>query len=699
MTRGELYKIRSNFFHECWEYEMTYFTDFDYSILDRMMFIKRAGRGDNAAFNEVLIMADTETSKKKPDEICENHVCAWTISLRAFDMNIFTLYGNRPSDMIKTITKIHNSMRGDKTLIYFHNFAYDYVFIRQFMFKEWGFPKSILNTKPHYPIIMEFMNGICFRDSLILAQRSLDRWSKDLDVEHQKALGKWDYDKIRNQDAVFTSDELEYIEHDTLAGVECLQKTMDALGKKVYSIPFTATGIPREEVRIRGQDNNAHDAFLRHAFDFDQYIKGQCVYHGGFTHSNRHKLNTTIKGRIICYDFASSYPYCLLSEKMPAGKFRKFKDLSIQFILEYKEKYAFMFKLIMINPRLKSDDIVMPALQVSKCVRVINPVVDNGRILAARYCEIYLNELDLEVIASQYDCDKHLCTEVELTTKAYLPRWLTSYIFELFQQKTMLKKEGGVSYALAKAKLNSIYGMMCQKAVRELILENYETGEYYIDTEYDAENEYNKFLKKFNQVILYQWGIWTTSAAMRNLHLLGACVDYENGGEWLYSDTDSIYATKWNEDKIAEYNQSCKKKLCDAGYGAVTFEGREYWLGVAELDKVCTEFRFQGAKRYAYRSEADGELHITVAGVPKKAASQLKNIDEFAPNYIFSGEVSGKKMHTYFYNDMYIDENGNETADSINLSPCDYLLDSTSVYDWERIFREEISIQTYEDDM
>lgn len=699
MTRAELEKLRYAQMHKTIAYKLCHYSEFDYDILHNIMYLYRAGRGDNNAYNDVIIMADTETSKKDASSIAENHVCAWTISIRAFDMNIVTLYGHKPSTMIETMLKIHNNMAGDRTIIYFHNFSYDYVFLRKFMFKEWGIPVKILNVKPHYPILMEFINGLIFKDSLILAQRSLDKWAKDMGAEHQKAVGKWDYDKIRTQAEVFSPEELEYIEHDTLAGVECIQKTKDALNKKIYAMPYTATGIPREEVRQRGKEYHAHDAFLRHHLDYDQYLKALKTYHGGYTHSNRHYLNTTINEPVTCYDFASSYPYCMLSEKFPGGKFRPYHNTSIKTILTYADKYAFMFKLIMIKPRLKSDSITMPALQLSKCTKVINPVTDNGRILCAEYAEIYLTELDLEVIAEQYDYEKHLCTDVELTTKRYLPAWLTKYIYQLFVDKTQLKDGDKVLYSLAKARLNSIYGMCCQRSVKQEILEDYETGLYSLNTDIDEAELYEKYVKRYTSVLLYQIGVWVTAAAFRNLHALGKCVDYENGGKWLYSDTDSIYATKWNEERLNAYNENCKRKLLNAGYGAVKYKDKDYWLGVATLDKEASQFRYQGAKRYCYRSTEDNELHITVAGVPKKASIALKdNIDNFAPGFIFPGTVSGKKTHTYFYvEDIYNDSKGNETGDSIDLSPCDYLLDSVDTYDWEKIFTEEIEVQTYED--
>ena len=128
---------------------------------------------------------------------------------------------------------------------------------------------------------------------------------------------------------------------------------------------------------------------------------------------------------------------------------------------------------------------------------------------------------------------------------------------------------------------------------------------------------------------------------------------------------------------------------------------REYWLGVAETEgekDQYTEFRMQGAKRYCGRCVADGQLHITVAGVPKKtgAACLHDNIDNFTPGLIFDGQTTGKKIYTYILDEIYTDENGNITGDSVDLSPCDYLLDGVEVVDWQALFEEQIEIDDYE---
>lgn len=700
MKRQQLLKIREKYFQK-WNYKMTYWDRFNYEKLSNIMYLKRAGRNDNDTYNDCIIMFDTETSKKDPETIGQNHVCAFTVSIRAFNKNLVTLWGRRPDDLVKCLIKIHESMQGQKTIFYCHNYAYDYVFIRKFLLQELGTPDKVLNVKSHYPILMIFKNGMIIKDSLILAQKSLDRWSRDLAVEHTKAVGKWDYNKIRNQNERFTKDELLYIEHDTLAGVECLQKTMDGLGKRIYSIPYTATGIVRELVYNEGKKHQAHKNFAAVSPSYEIYEILEQVFHGGFTHANRYFVNYTIEGEIKCYDFNSSYPYVILSERFPVERFMPWHDCQASEIIDSSENYAFIFKLILYEFEVKNMKQPMPMLQYYKLVNSYNCIIDNGRVLQGAYAEIYLTEQDLKIFLEQYKSKRHACVEVYYSRKDYLPRWFTDLVFKLYQDKTYLKGGDPVEYMLAKGKVNSCFGMTVQKAIQENIVEDFETGVYSISNldprtgeETTREKEYDKYLKNHNKVLPYQWGIWITAYAFYNLFQLGKCA-----GTWLYSDTDSCYGMNWNDKKLKEYNDEVRRKLNKNNYDAFIFKGKEYLIGAAVLDGMYTEFRMQGAKRYAGRSKEDGELHITVAGVPKRGAAALhNNIDNFAPGMIFSGTVTGKQQHTYFYvPESYIDDNGNITGDSIDLSPCDYLLDSIDVADWESLFEEEIEVQTYEE--
>ena len=736
MNQSELRTFRSEWFRKYIPYKCIYYTKFNYHrVLSRVMNYRKKGYNKKGSWNDITIMADTETSKKKKepyDEPTENHIVAWTISLRSYGHNICTLYGTKPSEMIACINMISYHLKGEETYIFFHNLAYDYMFLRKFFYDAWGYPKRDLNTKPHCPLFSTYENGsklITFKDSYILAQRSLEKWAKDLNVEHQKAVGDWDYDEVRQQSHRFTINELNYIEHDTLAGVECIDATCKALGKSLYSLPYTATGIVRGDIKEIALNNRGHERFLKSALSFDQFLKARKVFHGGYTHANRFFIDQMIyavENFIKCYDFASSYPFCMLACKYPTGKFLPFKDCNHSMILKNEETYAFMFKISLINVRLKDPLEPMPALQESKCEQSINLITDNGRILQAGYVSLYITEQDLAVINNQYTWEneeKIDCTEVEVSRKDYLPRWLTDYIFALFEAKCSLKNGDPVLYSIAKSKINSCYGLFVQVPISDDIVEDYEKGIFYVGYQqkedesdedfqkrcYESDKKkYEKYVKRKNSVLNYQVGIWVTAYAFRHLHELGACVRTEtiNGHlrfppQWYYSDTDSCYSDDWDLEKIKEYNERCKEMLRANGYGPVIYKGKEYWLGIAEskeLEDEYSEFKVLGAKRYAGRCIDDDKIHITVAGVPKKGAKCLGNdLKRFTKDFIFPGSETGKLTHFYIYrDDIYIDEYGNEVGDSIDLKPCDYLMNTTDK--WGYIETEDYYIQVYEEE-
>lgn len=672
-------------------YELTFWGDFDYMRLSGIKTLTRKSR-KKELYNNAVIMLDTETSKKNSKTNKDNHIVAFTISIRSNNENIATLWGRTPVECMDCIERMLKAMPGDHTIIYVHNLAYDYIFLRLFLFERFGYPVKALNTNSHYPIRIEFEGGLVLRDSLILAQKSLEKWAEDMGVEHKKAVGYWDYDKIRTQHEEFTPEELTYIEHDTLAGVECIDKLAKELHHYIYAMPYTATGIIREITYKEGNKNGAHDLFTRISPDYSIYKLLELCFHGGYTHANRYLINKVMTGLITCYDFTSSYPFCMLAYKYPMGKFTKFRDASIDDIIAHSDKYAFITKLILVNVEVKDNSVVMPILQASKVVNSVNMIVDNGRILQASYIEIYVSELTLRIIREQYRFRKHICTDIYYATKRYLPRWFTDIVYKLFYDKSTLKGKDPLNYQISKGKLNSCYGMSVQKAIQDEIVENYDTGEYSIYHKNNIE-EYNKYLNNRKKVLPYQWGCWVTEYAQYNLIMkLGPCAD-----TWIYSDTDSVYGINFDHRKIRAYNDECIKLLTDRGYPPVVYEGKTYALGVATLDGEYSEFKTVGAKRYCCRSVKDNKLKITVAGVPKKGASALNDdINNFSKGFIFPGTVSGKKQHEYRYVDaIYTDKDGNITGDSINLTPCDYLLDDITIDNWLSFFEEDIIINAY----
>lgn len=680
---------RYNYLAENWVYKLYYWNEFEYHILENCIYRKYNNYNTDTC-NDITITLDTETSKKHPDlyeyiphkngevekvyKPDHNHVVIWTLTIRMFDLDIATLYGRKPSECVSCIKTIMEHLKGRFTHIYVHHLGYDWTYLRRFFFKEFRFPIEQLNVKSHYPIQIKFENGLILKDSLILAQRGLERWAKDMQVLAQKAVGDWDYNKLRNQDTPISVNEIHYAEFDTLSQAQCIDKLRLQLGKWIGNMPFTSTGILREVVKKEGSKNHAKKLYNKLLVSFDLYEKLVTMFHGGYVHGNRHYIGSNrIFGLIQGYDFASSYPFIELTHKFPITKFKPLnKEVDVDYILRNAENHAFIFRLVLGNVKLKDEMFPMPVLQFSKC-KTLNDVTDNGRILAADAVALYTNEVDLSVILEHYEYKAIIITEVEVAKKGYLPKWYRDIVFKLFTDKTSLKHIDDILYNIQKYKLNATYGLMVQRLDKIMWLENYLDGSYEMDESVTQKDMFEKNVKKRSSILPYQWGVWVTSYAMRNLFELGKCCKI-----WLYSDTDSVYGIGWDKVKVKKYNKKCIQMVKDAGYSGVEHNGKIYWPGVAETERKdkYSEFKYTGAKRYCGRSYEDGEIHLTCAGVPKDAAKLLNNdITKFEKGFVFEGEASGKKMHTYMVvDDVYIDENGNETGDSVDLSPCDYKL-------------------------
>lgn len=683
-------------------YKLTYYKDFDFSNFQYIDLKYKTKRG-KYSYNDLIIMADTETAKSIDYPKClDNYVVAWSIAFRAFNRNLVTLYGHSPSEFIEMLKSLRANLPGKDIYIYFHNLSYDWPFLRKWMLEAFGKPSKQLNTKSLFPLFICFENGIMFKDSLSLSQCRLEKWASDLGVEHQKAIGFWDYDKQRDQSGYdFTDEEKIYIENDVAAGVECIDAFMKALNKNISSIPYTATGIVRGEARAAG-GYDAHKDYVKMAPEtYAEQLRDEEVFHGGYTHANRYILGQIYKAK--CKDICSSYPYTVMTMKAPCTAFFDVdEEVNNDYILKDNPNYAFIFRVMVFDLDLIDLRHPMPCLSISKCRETVNAICDNGRILRADFVEFLTNEIDYKLFLSMYKSSsgKIYIKDVKAARKDYLPKWFTDFIYERFIEKTKLKGVDKVRYMIQKGMLNAgAYGMAAQKPIKALIEENYETGEFTVKDDMDFEEEYKKHVKNPRSFLPYVWGIWCTSIAQARLFELAECIDYKNGGIWLYSDTDSVYGTKFDEEKIKAYNQRAIDAIKERGYDPVFWNGKYYHLGIAEDDGDYSEFKTWHSKCYAKREKETGELSITVAGVPKRGVKTLKDdINNFKPGLIFDGETSGKLQHKHItVEKIYKDAHGNEIGDSVDLTACDYLVKSVNEVDFTLLTEEEIGIIFYDE--
>ena len=106
------------------DYALLHWEHFDYSILQHI-YIRTKSNKQKTSYGDVIIMADTETSKKEGLKKHDNHIVAWSIAIRAFHKNICCLWGQDPYDFMECLSRIRKNIVSDELYIYYHNLSYD----------------------------------------------------------------------------------------------------------------------------------------------------------------------------------------------------------------------------------------------------------------------------------------------------------------------------------------------------------------------------------------------------------------------------------------------------------------------------------------------------------------------------------------------------------------------------------------------
>lgn len=443
-----------------------------------------------------------------------------------------------------------------------------------------------------------------------------------------------------------------------------------------------------------------------------EYEQLKRAFAGGFTHANPF-YSGEICENIDSFDFTSSYPYVMCSEKFPMSRPEKVEINNMKDFLRNLKSYCCIFDITFQN--LKAKVYYENYISVSKCRKIKNVEENNGRVVQATELTTTITEQDYQIIEKFYTWDKIKITNFRRFVKDYLPKDLILSILELYKKKTELKdiEEYIVEYMVSKNMINAVYGMTVTDICREEIVYNSENWEAEKPDIEKALSRYNNSIKRF---LYYPWGIWVTAYARKNL-FTGI---YEFNNDYRYSDTDSIkVANKENHiEYINKYNDNVRKKLtkmCEHYNIDISLTrpknryGEEKELGIWEWEGTYSRFKTLGAKRYLTEKiiEKGGikekVFTLTVAGVNKKLAIEYlkykykeKIFENFNDGLIIPStykidkitkNATGKMTHTYIDEEKTItvkDYLGNihtQTEKSgIHLENCDYNLSLSDIY-------------------
>lgn len=608
-----------------------------------------------------------------------------------FACNDCVTYGRTWEDYARMIYAIKQVIPVDtRVLCYVHNLSYEFQFLSGIFtfYKEDVFciqPRKILYAT------CDFME---YRCSMLLSNDSLAGFTEKHKVEHRKQSGEtFDYFKIRYPWTPLTNFEMKYALYDVVGLVECIYAEMKLNGDTLYSIPLTSTGYVRRDVKhVLRKWNRRHQYYLQPTTEHLYRRLKEC-FRGGNTHANRWFVNQTQHkedGPYWSYDISSSYPAQMINCKYPMSEWKEGPTDVAQIADIRKRGYCMLLVIKCYNVRLRDMYNGFPPLSESKCRNYIEQERsdgslihdDNGRILAAKYLETTLTDIDFDIFLANYDAEIEFI-ETWYCKYDYLPEEFRDYIRKLYIDKTALKgKEDEISqvrYMQSKARINACYGLMVQDVIKPMIY--YDNGEYIQDPEYSIETELEKNRKK--AYLSYSWGCWVTAWARLALEkAIRNCENWQAGSYPMYCDTDSVKGC--GPVDFTALNAAAQETAKKNGAYAADVKGKIHYIGTYEQEHDMDEFRTLGAKKYAYT--IDGKVYITIAGVGKKSGAKiLQNaggLDQMEEGFIFHGATSDAVYNDYNYGLFSVEGHELNITKNVALVPGDYTLGLTSEYSY-----------------
>ena len=191
---------------------------------------------------------DTETSHDTWEEFGVEHVYDTWVYLWAMGINNRVYYGRTIAQIAEFLQMLIDAYKlsSDRImLIYVHNLPYDASYIWHILFNLDPELKC-LALSPNKPFVIQLHNvGIEFRCSYRLANRSLDKWCKDLNVKQAKKSGMIDYTERHTPTDKLPPEQYIYMNYDIVSLRECFKKECEITGHNFANIPLTSTGYVR----------------------------------------------------------------------------------------------------------------------------------------------------------------------------------------------------------------------------------------------------------------------------------------------------------------------------------------------------------------------------------------------------------------------------------------------------------------------
>lgn len=648
---------------------------------------------------EHLAAFDIETSSYMDEG--EKRAVVYSYALAIDD----TIYHARSADeFFPLLEKIAAEMElslDRRLVVYVHNLAYEWQFIKHYMTWESAF--AISSDRRIVRAVSKL--GIEFRCSYVLTNKPLEAAGKDVGV--QKMVGDIDHTLIRNSITPLSDEEMGYIDNDVRILIEferqALAQEGGSIEQALRSIPITKTGYVRRRMRKAALADPAYEQLISElTLTEETYTLARHSFQGGYTHANSTVMGQEM-GDTVAVDLASSYPSSMLQFTYPMSSFH---SVDHEFSAEELDKcigHIHFFVTFVVYDAVSRYP--FPYISLSKALSISDPFVDNGRVFSAASMTLTMTDVDWQIFRRCYDVESIEIVDVMMAPADYLPAAITDPIVAMYGDKTALKGVVGqeVNYRSAKEDINGVYGSVAMDPVRTDFEFNAEDSEFVatIPTIEDALSKHNNSRSRY---LFYPWAAWVT-AYSRYVLLMTMYDLIDAGVTVMYCDTDSIYhkPSPQAQSIIDRVNGEVCERLSAAMHyrwfyatdeevedalAPKDIKGTRHHIGLFEVDGHYDNFKTLGAKRYAVMK--DDQFKITVAGLSKGAASYIEEnggMEAFVDGLTVPAEKSGRLTHTYSEEtakNLITDYMGNtcrmEQHGFIHLEPSPYVLTVSDDY-------------------
>lgn len=602
-------------------------------------------RGKHIEYIDVTCTFDIETTNSDEDGF------AYSFQTCIGGLVVVPRYFEDWAELIETLCDKWRVTEKRKLIIYVHNLGYEFTYLIQLLTLRWGDCKA-LYTKSRKPLTLEFSNGIEFRDSLKLFQKSLARATEG--CKHEKLKGDLNYTVYRTPDTPLDDKEFAYCVNDVLGLYEAIERMKKEHGFNAATLPLSNTALVKQEVNKTVNKDKGFDP-IRKALTLTKsqtYLAYKAMA-GGDTHGARWKAGYTFTN-CNSYDFKSAHPSQQLLWKFPSGQPidlpENTPEEDMNAIID--NGMGWVGQVAVSGLHIK-DECPDPCISVSKCINTeVITDSDNGRVLdTAGTLIFFCDSNDWQRIRDGYEYEEMTALDSFAFRLSYLPDSFRMAIFEKFKIKETMK--GSPEYMFSKICVNTIYGATAQKQIRdEYTADIGETIDFEkLGWEKNLEDMDDKEVEKAQNkknTFPFLWGLWTASLTRLKLWRLLKIVGWD---KVIYWDTDSCKFEGAKVPAVEEYNREIQEQCKKRGVVVDKADGEKVYIGVAEdehpaADFGYKEFRFLHAKCYAARTY-EGKLESTIAGVGKKegVAALKDDIENLTDMLVI--EDAGGLMLTY----------------------------------------------------